>query len=148
MSFMAQDLRHPSPQEQEAARQLHRILGAQGEAEQTLRVLSESDRKAAEITLTPALSALLMELLHHIGRGDAVTLLPVGKMLSTQQAADILNVSRPYLIGLLEGNALPFTLVGRHRRIRSEDLFAYKKMRDTKRAEALSDLAQTDGENF
>ncbi len=148
MVFQAQDLRLPSKKEQETAQQLRSILVARGEGEQTLRVLGEGARKPAEITLTPALSGLLIELLHHIGRGDAVTLLPVGKMLSTQQAADILNVSRPYLIGLLETHELPFMRVGRHRRIRSEDLFTYKKRRDEKRGKILSELAQVDGESL
>ena len=147
MSPVAHEFRHPSPLEQDAARQLRRILATQ-QTGHALRVLSEGDRKPAEITLTPALSALLIEFLDHIGRGEAVTMLPVGKMLSTQQAADILNVSRPYLIGLLEEGELPFSLVGRHRRIRSDDLFAYKSKRDDKRGAALSELARVDGENF
>lgn len=146
MSFLAADLRHPTAQDQESAKQLRNVLTAQGEGSQTLRVISESTRTSAEVTLGPALSSLLMELLVHIGRGDAVTLLPVGKMLSTQQAADIINVSRPFLIGLLDRHELPFSLVGRHRRIKSEDLFAYKKKRDQTRGAALSQLAKTDGE--
>jgi excisionase family DNA binding protein len=148
MTFLAQDLRLPTKKEQDTAQQLRSILVARGESDQTLRVLGEGERKPAEITLTPALSSLLIELLNHVGRGDAVTLLPVGKMLSTQQAADILNVSRPYLIGLLESQELPFMRVGRHRRIRSEDLFAYRKRRDQRRGEILSELAQVDGESL
>ncbi|MGI6245025.1 MAG: excisionase family DNA-binding protein [Pseudochelatococcus sp.] len=87
-----------------------------------------------------------MELLRHIGRGDSVTLVPVNKMLTTQQAADILNISRPFLISLLEKGEIEFSLVGRHRRIKAEHLFAYKKARDERRAAALSDLAELDAE--
>lgn len=67
-------------------------------------------------------------------------------MLTTQQAADILNVSRPFLITLLERGEIQHTLVGRHRRIQAEHLFAYKKARDEKRSNASSDLAKMDAE--
>ena len=89
-----------------------------------------------------------MELLRHIARGDAVTLVPVHEMLTTQQAADILNVSRPFLISLLERGDIQYTTTGRHRRIRAEDLFAYKRKRDGKRSGALSDLAELDAEDM
>ena len=137
--------RLPSATEQAAANQLRQILAAQATGDMVLRVL-EDDAKPAEITLTPGLSSLLMELLRHIGQGDAVTLVPVSKMLTTQQAADILNVSRPHLIALLERGEIEHTLVGRHRRIKAEALFAYKRARDEKRADALARLAQTDAE--
>jgi excisionase family DNA binding protein len=139
--------RLPSEHERAAANQLRTILAGHAAGDATLRVLDDG-KKPAEITLTPALSALLMELLRHIGRGDAVTLVPVQQMLTTQQAADILNVSRPFLVGLLERGEIDFTTVGRHRRIRAEDLFGYKRGRDGKRGKALSDLAEVDAEAF
>lgn len=137
----------PSPDEREAANQLRRILAAHAtsEGERKLTLLAETGR-TAEVILTPALSALLMEVLRHIGRGDAVTLVPVSRMLTTQQAADILNVSRPFLISLLERGEIPHVLVGRHRRIRADDLFAYKQRRDAERAEALAALAEEDAD--
>lgn len=137
--------RLPSATEQAAANQLRQILAAQATGDRVLRVLDE-DAQPAEITLTPGISSLLIELLRHIGQGDAVTLVPVAKMLTTQQAADILNVSRPYLITLLERGEIEHTSVGRHRRIRAETLFAYKRARDDRRADALARLAETDAE--
>ncbi len=147
----AQELgdRLPSADERAAANQLRKILAAQavGDDETRLRLLQE-DKSTSEVVLTPGLSRLLMEVLRHVGRGDAVTLVPVSQMLTTQQAADILNVSRPYFIGLLDRNEIPHTLVGRHRRVKAEHLFAYKRERDTKRASALSELAALDGEHL
>ena len=136
--------RLPSSQERAAANQLRTILAAQAAGETKLRVLD--DGKPAEITLTPALSDLLMELLRHVGKGDAVTLVPVSQMLTTQQAAEILNVSRPFLISLLERGDIDYSMVGRHRRIKADTLFEYKVRRDGKRAKALDELGELDGE--
>lgn len=140
--------RLPSDSEKAAANQLRRILAAHVTGDTKLRVLDKETKQPAEITLSPALSNLLMELLRHVGRGDAVTLVPVSQMLTTQQAADILNVSRPFLISLLEKGEIEHSLVGRHRRIKADHLFAYKQARDKKRSDALSDLAELDGEHF
>ena len=140
--------RLPSANERAAANQLRRILAAQStSSDQRLRVLDE-ENESAEFVLTPGLSHLLMELLRHVGRGDAVTLVPLSKMLTTQQAADILNVSRPYLVSLLDQGEIEHDLVGRHRRIKAERLFDYKQTRDAQRAKALSDLAASDAENL
>ena len=139
--------RLPFSDEKAAANQLRQILAAQAYGDNTLRILDE-DKKPVEVTLTQGLSQLLIDLLRHVGSGDAVTLVPVSKMLTTQQAADILNVSRPHLISLLEKNEMEHSLVGRHRRIKAEVLFAYKEARDAKRGEALTALAEMDGEEI
>jgi excisionase family DNA binding protein len=149
MPALAEEIggRLPSDSEKAAANHLRTILAAQA-GDRKLRVFLEDTKQPAEITLTPGLSNLLMELLRHIGRGDAVTLVPVSQMLTTQQAADILNVSRPFLITLLNRGEIDFTLVGRHRRIKADALFAYKRKRDATRSEALSDLAALDADNL
>ena len=140
--------RLPSADEKAAANQLRKILASNAAGDMALRVLARETKKPAEITLTPALSNLLMELLRHVGRGDAVTLVALGRMLTTQQAADILNVSRPFLVALLEKGEIPHSLVGRHRRIRADHLFAYKRARETRRGDALSELAELDAEHI
>ena len=104
------------------------------------------DNKPTTIALHRSLSELLLELLRVVGAGDAVTLVPVQKQLTTQQAADILNVSRPYLIKFLEEGVMDHHKVGRHRRIRAHDVFAYKQKMAAERAEALSELATADSE--
>ncbi|MYA88714.1 MAG: helix-turn-helix domain-containing protein [Boseongicola sp. SB0662_bin_57] len=76
-----------------------------------------------------------------------VTLVPTGAMLTTQQAADILNVSRPFLSKLLIENKIPHVPVGSHRRVMFEDLMAYKAKRDGARKAALDELADL-GQEF
>ena len=140
--------RLPSAMERAAANQLRRILASHASGETTLRIIDDETKKPSEITLTPGLSKLLTELLRHIGSGDAVTLVPVSQMLSTQQAADILHVSRPFLISLLDKGEIDHELVGRHRRIKAETLFAYKRGRNATRSQALAELAALGGESL
>lgn len=99
------------------------------------------------VSLAAAIADLIIDLLRHIANGDMVTLVPTGAMLTTQQAADILNVSRPHLSKLLKDGEIPFIPVGSHRRVMHEDLMAYKEKRDASRERALDDLAQR-GQEF
>lgn len=132
--------RLPSADDRQIANQLRRILASQKDGAAKLRVLDPKTRKPVEITLTPAMSDLFLELLRHIGSGDAVTLVPIQQMLTTQQAADLLNMSRPYLIKLIEKGDIPHSMVGRHRRLKAEDVFAYKTTRDKIRSKAMDEL--------
>lgn len=83
---------------------------------------------------------LLRDILAGMSAGKTIGVVPMGKELTTQQAADFLNVSRPYLIGLLEQGELNHTLVGTHRRIRFDDLLAYRETMVNKSKAAMDEL--------
>jgi excisionase family DNA binding protein len=129
---------------EESSRRLARILG---KPTKTIRLRIQPDN-APEETIAVPLPAfrLLTNILSEMARGNAVTLIPVRSELTTQQAADLLNVSRPFLIELLEKGAIPFHKVGTHRRILLEDLMAYKQKNDQERLKALEELSALDQE--
>ena len=75
-------------------------------------------------------------------QGDAVSIMTLPQALTTQEAAEMLNVSRPYLIKILEEGAMPYTKVGTHRRIRLSDVLAYKAVRHIREREGLAELTR------
>ena len=98
---------------------------------------------SGEVAQIPTSVFLLLErIIEVLARGDAITVVPVGKELTTQQAAHILNVSRQYVVRLLDEGKIPFGRTGTHRRIRMEDLLKYKTQRDRERMSSLDELSQ------
>lgn len=106
----------------------------------TLRV-REAGQKEETIELPAGAVKLLQAILEDMASGRAVTIVPQDAELTTQQAADFLNVSRPFLVQLLEQKKLPFRLVGTHRRIRFEDVLRFKETTDAERRKVLDQLA-------
>jgi excisionase family DNA binding protein len=93
-----------------------------------------------DVTLPAPAVRLLVEMLSEMAEGNAVTLVPIQSELSTQQAAEVVGVSRPFLVKLLEEGKLPYRKVGTHRRVLFKDLMAYKRRIDKKRLETLNKL--------
>ena len=141
------DARLPSTDEIASANELRKMLAGHIRDNEPTRLKVAFDADTLdELVLMPAVARSLMELLRYVGSGRAVTIVPSEEMLTTQQAADMLNVSRPHLIKLLERGVIQFTKVGRHRRVKAEDVFGYLKKRDAERAAALSELAELDAD--
>ena len=95
-----------------------------------------------EIVLPESVFQLLRQVVYHMMQGKAVFIIPENQELTTQEAADMLNVSRPYLVKLLEQGVIPFIKIGTHRRVRFIDLINYKKQRDAERLRAINEIAQ------
>jgi len=127
----------PSEEDTKLAAESSRIL-ASTQPERDLRVQLDDGQV---LTLPKAAARLLSHLLTEMAHGNAVTLIPIHAEMTTQEAADYLNVSRPHLVKLLESNALAYHKVGSHRRVRFADLKAYKEQNATERAKALDELA-------
>jgi excisionase family DNA binding protein len=118
------------------------ILSASRDASGVLTLTLLKEGGEVRLTLPAQVSDLVMAVLGHAAHGDMVALAPLHAELTTQEAADLLNVSRPHLTGLLEQGAIPFHKVGAHRRVRMADVMAYKAARDERRASALERLQQ------
>jgi excisionase family DNA binding protein len=99
-------------------------------------------RVGETLTVPSPIFEALKKVAEFMAMGRAVSILPTGTMMTTQQAADFLSASRPHVIGLLEKNEIPYEKVGTHRRIRIEDLIAYKQRRAAARDKALRRLSE------
>ncbi len=129
---------------QESSRRILKVLKA---SKKKVRLRVQADGRGEEsITIPVPALRLLADVLTEMARGNAVTLIPIHAELTTQEAADVLNVSRPYLIELLEKDAIPYRKVGSHRRVLFRTLMAYKRKTDQARLKALDQLSALDQE--
>jgi len=131
----------PTTEAAEQARFALRAL-AKVKSKKTARTLQVRPEGGAGVSVTVPRQAfeLFLEILGQMANGNAVTIVPVHAELTTQQAADMLNVSRPHLIELLEAGKIGFRRVGTHRRVRVSDLLAYHERDEADRKAALDEL--------
>jgi excisionase family DNA binding protein len=101
---------------------------------------AESIEDAPQLRLPPKVLRLFADMLGSLAQGKAVAIMPKELDVTTQEAAMFLNVSRPYLVRLLDEGKIPFHKVGTHRRIRFEDVVAYKEARRQSSRKALQEL--------
>ncbi|MNZ33337.1 Helix-turn-helix domain protein [compost metagenome] len=123
----------------ESRRQLAAFLSTKLE---TQRIdIVDDEQRSHTVELPVFALRLLDEILGELAMGNAVKVVPIHAELTTQEGADLLNVSRPHLVKLLDENVIPHTKVGRHRRVKFADLMAYKQRRDAESRQAMDELA-------
>jgi excisionase family DNA binding protein len=133
-----------SPEESELARTSSRLLAACIGHGKTARLRVIDGDGVIEVPV--AALRMLVDILTNMAAGNAMSLVPIHAELTTQQTADFLNVSRPYVVGLLERGELAHHKVGTHRRVRFSDLMAYKQAQLAKSKARLGELAKLDQE--
>ncbi len=131
----------PSGRDAQLAQELGRALSESGADEPLLKVhIVEGGKELPPLELPAAAAILLKKVLKELAEGRAVTVVPIDSEITTQQAASILNVSRPFVAGLIDKGILPGRMAGTHRRVRLEDVLAYKRESKAKAQAALKEM--------
>ncbi len=137
----------PTAEEAILAQKVSRAL-EQHPGEQTLSLVvpAAGGHEEQTLVLPPGAAHLLAEILKLIAEGSGVSVIPVEQEITTQEAANLLCVSRPYLVGLIEKGELPARKVGNQRRLPLKDVLAYREATKAKRFAALDELSALDQE--
>ncbi len=131
----------PSPEQQAELEEFTKFLEStpNGRERSVARLISQTGE---ERELPAPLYEALVSVAEALSAGRGVSVMPNDQQMTTQQAADFLAMSRPSLVKLLEGGEIPFTKVGRHRRVRLSDLVAYEMRLDEVRDELLDSMSR------
>ena len=141
MSAILDDVVAPTEQDTKLAQESSRRLSSLAKEDRVKVLIRGEDQGTSPIELPQAAVNLLARILTEMALGNAITLIPIHAELTTQQAASLLGVSRPFLIEQIEAKKIPFRKVGTHRRIRFEDVMNYKRRIDADREKVLDQLA-------
>src|SRR6056297_1766086 len=137
-------LKLPTRKEQRIAQEnvkiLSQIAGKHKKSSKAIEIEVSGEKEHVKIPVSAF--KFLNTILEHMAQGKAVSIIPSGAEITTQQAAEMLNVSRPHVVKLLEEGELPFHKVGTHRRIKLKDLEKYRARMEKEREEALTELAK------
>ena len=151
LAINLEELHEPSVEDIDAARTAARQLSRHNRGNRPISFTlnredaSEQD-KEEPISLPSNIFRILINMLVEMGNGNAVAVVPVTAELTTQQAADLLNVSRPHIIKLIDQKKIGFRMVGTHRKLRAKDVLSYRDSNDFARRDALTSMVQLDEE--
>ena len=140
MNMIAHRQFPPTAQDADIARVSGQALSRFVGTEAPLKLRIADAERSGPIELPAGAVELLMGILEAMAAGCGVTIIPENAELTTVQAAGVLNVSRPFLIKLLDEEKIPHRKVGQHRRIRMEDVMSYKSAIDAEREAVLDQL--------
>ena len=142
-----QEYKRPTKQEREIAQQSYQALSNTLAQLKTEKVDIEIEGSNDKIVLPLSALKFLEEVLKNISQGKIISIVPMATEVTTQKAAEILGCSRPHLIKILEEGKIPFTKVGRHRRIMFEDVVAYKRKMKEEQKQHIIDIMSADKED-
>lgn len=130
----------PEPEEVEESKRI--VEAARGACDGGIAIRIRDHAGSSKSFALPArFGRFVLEALSQLAQGNAIRLVQIRRELTTHEAADLLNVSRTYLIGLLDRGEIPYRFVGSHRRIGLADLLAYREKSDRRRKNALAAIA-------
>jgi excisionase family DNA binding protein len=147
MTMETVDIRKPSKAEQRAALESYDALAASLEQLRSENPEIEIEETEEKIRIPKSALKLLARILKEISLGNPISIVPIATELTTQAAAEFIGCSRPYIVKLLEEGKIPFTKVGKHRRIKYEDVALYKKKMKLKQRAKIQKLMELDEES-
>ena len=140
------DIKRPTEEEQRTALESYDALTASLDQLHTDFPEIEIEETDEKIRIPMSALKFLVIILKEISKGNPVSIVPIATEITTQAAAELLGCSRPHIVKLLESGKIPFTRVGKHRRIRYEDLVTYKKEMKAIQRKKIQELMELDEE--
>lgn len=141
------DIRKPSKEEQLTAQKSYSVLASSIDQLRTDSPEIEIEETEEKIRIPISALKLLADILKEISQGNPISIVPIATEMTTQAAAELLGCSRPHVVRLLEEGKIPFTKVGRHRRIKYEDIVKFKNDMKSKQRKKIQELMGLDEES-
>jgi len=141
------DIRRPTKEEQRAARESYEALASSIELLRTEMPEIEIEETEEKIRIPISALRLLAKILKEISRGNPISIVPIATEMTTQAAAELLGCSRPHIVRLLEEGKIPYTKVGKHRRIKYEDVVTFRKEMKARQRTKIQELMHLDEES-
>jgi len=141
------EIKKPSKEEQRVAMESYGVLESTLKALKSRNPEIEIEETEERIKVPLHVLKLLARILEATGQGQPISIIPIATEMTTQAAAELLGCSRPHVVKLLEEGVIPFTKVGRHRRVKYEDVVAYKKRTKAQQRELLIRMMKADEES-